>query len=361
MRSRLVASLLVLAAVLGAAAPADARHRQTRKKAIWGPVRVNGVSQFPLYRDLGVGIFQIFLRWNQVAPTRPAQADNPADPAYRWPPEIDDAVAQAQRNRMRVSVLMIGSPRWANGNHSFRWAPGDPRDFGAFATAAARRYPGVRLWMIWGEPDRRANFRPLDNVQPGLFLAPQHRVGPQTYAILLDTAYVALKRVRRSNLVIGGSTHTLGDVTAFQFVRYMRLPNGRPPRMDLYAHNPFGLRRPNMRNPPSPKFGVDFSDLGRFAKWIDRWLGRRPDGKRLPLFLSEFTLPTAPDRRFNFHVDRAVQADWVAAAIGIARGWSRIYTFGYETFRDDPALGYMSGLIDAQGRKKPAYFAYRRG
>jgi hypothetical protein len=131
--------------------------------------------------------------------------------------------------------------------------------------------------------------------------------------------------------------------------------------MDLYAHNPFSLRRPNMRNAPSPRYSVDFSDLGRLAAWIDRWLGRRPDGKRLPLFLSEFTLPTAPDSRFNFHVTHAVQADWVAAAIGIARGWSRIYTFGYETLRDDPAQRHMSGLINDRGRRKPAYFAYRRG
>jgi hypothetical protein len=360
MRSRLIALVLVLAAALAAAAPADARHRQTRKKAIWGPVRIDGRSQFPLYRDLGVGIFQIFLRWNHVATARPVQPDNPADPAYRWPAEIDDAVAQARRNRMRVSVLIMGTPRWANGDRSFRWVPHDPRDFAAFATAAARRYPGVGLWQIWGEPTRRANFRPLDNVRPGLTLTEEEREGPRNYALLLDHAYVALKRVRRSNLVIGGSTYTLGDVSTFQWVRYMRLPDGRRPRMDLYAHNPFSLRRPYMRNPPSPRYSVDFSDLGRLAAWLDRWI-RRPDGKPLPLFLSEFTLPTAPDTRFNFHVTRAVQADWVAAAIGIARGWSRIYTFGYETFRDDPAAGHNSGLLDGRGRKKPAYFAFRRG
>jgi hypothetical protein len=39
-------------------------------KAIWGPVYRHGVNQFPLYRQLGVSIYQAELRWSEVAPTR---------------------------------------------------------------------------------------------------------------------------------------------------------------------------------------------------------------------------------------------------------------------------------------------------
>ena len=56
-RLRLIALALVLLAAF--APPADARY--SSKKAIWGPTKVNGVSQFPIYRDLGVGIFQMQL------------------------------------------------------------------------------------------------------------------------------------------------------------------------------------------------------------------------------------------------------------------------------------------------------------
>jgi hypothetical protein len=92
-----------------------------------------------------------------------------------------------------------------------------------FAVAAARRYKRVRLWMIWGEPDRGANFQPLP---------PNSPPGPERYARLLDRAYGSLKKLRRSNIVIGGMSMHAGDVIARDWVRWMRLPNGKPPRLD---------------------------------------------------------------------------------------------------------------------------------
>src|SRR5215207_3730657 len=100
--------LLPLAAVIWLALltpPADARY--SSKKAIWGPTQVDGVSQFPIYRDLGVGIYQIQLRWNQVAPSRPQRPGDPTDPAYRWPAEIAYAVRQGRRHGIRVSLMVI--------------------------------------------------------------------------------------------------------------------------------------------------------------------------------------------------------------------------------------------------------------
>src|SRR3954468_11511927 len=83
---------LLAAAALMMAAPADAR--QTLKKSIWGPAEVGGVSQFPIYKDLGAGIYQTAVNWATIAPTRPAHPVDPADPAYRWPSKIDYAIRQ---------------------------------------------------------------------------------------------------------------------------------------------------------------------------------------------------------------------------------------------------------------------------
>ena len=86
--------LLAATLVMGiAAAPVQARY--SPKKAIWGPAYVNGVSQFPRYQFLGAGIFEAQVRWENIAPTRPANLRNPRDPAYRWPAELDRAVAEA--------------------------------------------------------------------------------------------------------------------------------------------------------------------------------------------------------------------------------------------------------------------------
>ena len=91
---------------------------QTLQKGFWGPTEIDGVSQFPVYEELGVTIFQMQLPWAAVAPTRPADPRNPADPAYRWPAEIDRAIAEARSHGMSVLLMPIGAPPWANGGHT---------------------------------------------------------------------------------------------------------------------------------------------------------------------------------------------------------------------------------------------------
>lgn len=348
-------------AALGLAGPVDAA--QTSKKAMWGPVRVNGVSQFPIYRNLGVGIYQIAVSWNTVAALRPRNPTDPADPAYEWPKEVSDAIQQARLYGMRVSIMVIGAPGWANGGRAWNWAPRRPRDFADFTTAAARRYPSVKLWMIWGEPSRQSNFQPLTPAPRPRRLNARQAAAPKRYARILDAAYGALKRVRRGNLVIGGNTYTAGDpgsISAWAWIRYMRLPDGSRPRMDLYGHNPFSYREPNFRNPPKCCGSADFSDLRRLARHIDRYLAR-PSRRRIPLFLSEFTIPTGRrDYEFNFHTTRATQARWINRALRYARGWSRIYTLGWIHLYDVP-LQTNGGLLDSRGRKKPGYYAFRNG
>lgn len=359
MRRLPIPALLLLTLALAMPAVADARY--SRKKAIWGPTQVNGVSQFPIYRDLGVGIYQMALQWDQVAPTKPQRPGDPADPAYRWPEEVDYAIREGARHRIRVALMITRAPSWANGGRSSEWAPKRPRDFAAFARAASRRYERVRLWMIWGEPSRDFNFKPLPRFEA---------TGPRRYARILDAAYGSLKRERRSNLVIGGNTFTTGDVSPRQFIRSMRLPNGRPPRMDMYGHNPFTRRKPALRKGPLGHGYADFSDLDTLAGWIDSNLGRRPSGGPIRLFLAEFTLPTDhPNHEFNFWVTRKVQANWLAAALRITRRWSRIYALGWIALYDEPPNGpngapgdeVNRGLLEWDGDRKPSYRAFRRG
>ena len=342
---------------------APAARAAALEKGFWGPVAVDGVSQFPLYEQLGVTIYQTSLSWESVAPTRPASAREPTDAAYRWPAEIDEAIAQARARGMKVLIMLIRTPPWANGGRSGEYAPDRAADFADFARAAARRYPGVRHWMIWGEPSRSNNFKPFVQQPLGTRLTPAQRRAPRRYARLLDAAYGQLKAERRSNLVIGGNTYVTGEVRPPDWVRSMRLPDGRPPRMDLYGHNPFSFRNPDLRNPPSTQDLVDFSDLGRFDRQIQRDL-RRPRSKRIRLFLSEFTIPTAPDSEFNFYVSRKTQAKWITNAFKVARkvnaaglGWIHLYD-------GPPVPGQTSvngGLLTHDGRRKPGFYAFMRG
>jgi hypothetical protein len=356
MRRLATALFLTIAATAVAVAPADAA---SRKKLIWGPVEVNGVSQFPIYDDLGAGIYQTVLDWSEVAPDRPRHPLRPSDPAYRWPAEIDMAISEARKHGMRVALTVMWSPRWANGGRPIQWAP-RPRAYARFVRAASRRYPSIRLWQIWGEPSRLANWQPLKEFETG---------GPRRYARLLDAAYGALKRQSRRNIVIGGNTFTTGHVTPLAFIRAMRLPGGRRPRLDLYGHNPFSAREPALGNPPLGLGFADFSDLDTLTRWIDRYLGRRR-GRPIRLYLSEFTVPTDHENyEFNFFVRRDVAADWLGRALRITRRWKRIYTLGWFSLYDErpngpngsPGDEVNRGLLDWRGQPKPAYEAYKRG
>jgi hypothetical protein len=350
-----IASLVALFSAAAVDAPAAGN------KAIWGPIRMpDGSSAFPVYRDLGVDVLQMQLHWNDVAPRRPARAKDPADPAYRWPPEIAQAIREGRRYGIRIALMPWRSPRWANGGRPPHWVPNN-RHYARFLKAASRRYRSVRHWMIWGETNRRAVFEPLPIGRPR---------GPRRYATLLRAAYRSLKRRSRDNVVIGGMTFSFGEqLMPGDFIRFMRLPNGKPPPLDLYGHNPFGTRFPDISvdgfaGSPASRDICDLDklhgDLRRMYRGEYRHFRRR--GPRL--WISEYTISSdRGNKAFNFYVSREDQARYLTAAYDIARTSRFIAAFGWIGLLDDPATdpaGLTTGLISWEGERKPAYFAYRR-
>ncbi len=260
--------------------------------------------------------------------------------------------------------MLIFAPPWANGGREPRWAPTRAQDFADFAAAAAKRYPAVRHWMIWSEPTKASNFQPLAPDQ-GRPLKGDALDGPHKYAQILDRSYAALKRLNRRNLVIGGNTFTVGTVAPLRWIRAMRLPGGRRPRMDLWGHNPFSARVPDLKAPSLGSGYADFSDLDNLAKVLDRAYRRAPRKQRhMKLFLSEYSLPTDhANFEFNFYVTQEKQASWLKQALRITRRYKRIYTLGYLGLYDDATRDdgqqVERGLLNRDGERKPAYAAYR--
>jgi hypothetical protein len=332
------------------AAKATKTRRRGPKKALWGFPRRGVRSNFPAFADLGVRYWQTYLSWAAIARERPQRPEDPNDPAYQWPAELDWSVRQAARHRIRVALMVWETPSWANGGRDKRWAPDDPRDYEQFLVAASRRYPSVRHWMIWGEPAR--------NMLPGAY---DSRVGPQAYARLLDAAYGGLKRVSRRNVVIGGMSYTVMPVAPVDWAHWMRLPDGRRPRLDMWGHNPYEFRSPGRNKPLLAPRARGFSDLDRFVAELDRAF----PGKRLKLWLSEYGVQSDHDSHyFDFHVSQREQARWVRRAYRIVRRFSRVAVLGWWRFEDEPPNArrdhQRSGLVTWTGRRKPAYHAYRK-
>jgi hypothetical protein len=321
-------------------------------KMIWGPNQLpDGSSAFPVYRRLGVEVLEQQVSWRDVATARPAHPRDPRDPAYRWPSSVDQAVVQARAAGIRVAIMVTQSPDWANGGRGPARVPDDVGDYANFVVAAARRYSTVRHWMIWGEPTRFGSFAP----QKG-------KRGARAYARLLDRAYGALKHVSKRNIVIGGMTWTLGTIPPQSFVRWLRLPSGKPPRLDYYGHNPFSTRFPRLGADPYYKGLRDMSDVDTLAHEVRRAYRSRHRAPKL--WLSEFTVSSDhASRAFSFFVSRRAQARWLAAAYRIAARERYIAALGWYSLLDEVTTDpdpLTTGLMTADGRPKPAFFAYRR-
>jgi len=261
---------------------------------------------------------------------------------------------------MRVLLQVVTTPSWANGGRAYNYPPTDVRDLAGFVAAAARRYPAVHLWMIWGEPDRQATFA-IDKAVPYTqrALTPAQARAPHVYAQMLDASYGALKAVSKSNMVIGGNTYTTGYIPVKLWIENLRLPNGRRPRMDMYGHNPFTSREPSANKRPTGYGYYDFSDLARLSQLVNQYLA--PPRHKLKIFISEWTIPTAPDSEFPYYVTRAAQARWITRAWWLVHHWSFIDAFGWIHLYDDPPGGSMGGLLSHRGVAKPGYYAFKAG
>lgn len=330
-------------------------------KAIWGPTEfaagnaacptaTQPCSPFPVYRQLGVDVFQFQIHWDEVAPTRPAHPRDPEDPAYNWG-AIDNVVREASEYGIDLAALIQRAPGWANGGRSPIWAPTSPRTFADFAYAVSKRYPSIHRWMIWGEPSRRENFLPMDSKRP---------TGVHIYAGILDASYAALKQASPSNIVIGGMTLNGGTVMPPQFLQWLKLKNGRPPRMDLWGDNPFDARFPDLADKPLGRFR-GFNDIDTLHAEIKSVY--RAGHRKVPkLWLSEWTIVSdRPLQLFSgFFVSRREQAARLKAAYQIASRTSYVAGLGWFTLEDQATDegGAAWGLMQADGTPKPAFRAY---
>ncbi|HEY6779705.1 MAG TPA: hypothetical protein VI111_02055 [Thermoleophilaceae bacterium] len=186
---------------------------------------------------------------------------------------------------------------------------------------------------------------------------------------MLAAAYRALKRNDRRNIVIGGMTFSFGEVRPRDFARWMRLPDGRPAPLDLYGHNPFSRRFPDLRDTEYMGYpgARDFGEIDTFHRQLDAiYRGRtarfRHQGPKL--WLSEFTISSDQgNHAFDFFVSRREQARWLTAAFQIAHRTSWIAALGWIGLLDEPVTldrHLTTGLMTYEGHRKPAYRAYKR-
>jgi hypothetical protein len=330
MRTLLAAALLA-ALVLPAAAAGAPGVRYGIQDDAWlahGPGSV--AERVATLERMGVQAVRFTIHWDAAEPSRGR---------FDW--AAPDRVLPALRARgIRTLVTLTGAPRWANGGRPANVAPRRGGDFARFATAVAQRYPWVRDWSIWNEPNQARFLRPAS---------------PRTYVTrLLNPAYEALKTANRGNRVAGGETAPRGNVGGLSPVAWIRGMKAAGARLDAYAHHPYPTSRfeTPLRGGCAHCQTITMSTIDRLVVETARaWPGKR-------LWLTEYGYQTNPPDRL-LGVSPTTQARFLAEGAYRAYRAPRVDLLIRYLVQDeaDPAR-FQTGLFTAQGKPKPSAAAF---
>jgi hypothetical protein len=418
MTTALRTALLVGALTLLLAAPAPASKTQ---ESIFedetqllerGPEVLN--ATLDEMSRLGADTIRSLVLWSRIAPAggrRPKGFDgtNPAAyPAASWDP-YDDLVRGASIRRL--SLLLSPStpiPGWASDCQRIRTTTckPNPKQYGAFVTALAKRYSGtyadenqgggvlprVTRWSFGNEPNQQGWLTPQYENRGGRLVATaavRHR----------QLATAAIKALRASGH--GGDQMLLGEIAPIGIRRgslklrdAVALAHGSIPPVEFlrklfcldssgrrltgaegrahscsgyrrlsvtgFAHHPYqrGGSRPPAQAPQAAG-EIPISAASRLRRLLTQAGRASRIPRSLPVFYTEFGFQTNPPDRL-FGVRAALQADYINQSDWIAYRDPKVSAVAQYKLVDDPSVAsFQSGLRFIDGSPKPAYDAYR--
>ena len=330
---RLVLLAILAALALPAVADASPYIRSGVQDDAWlefGPGTLD--SRLDALDALGTDVVRVTIDW---------RATEPRAGVYDWT-RADRLLAGLHSRGIAPLVTLYGSPGWANGGQPENWAPVSTTSFAAFARNIAERYPYVRMWAIWNEPNQRRWLRPTT---------------PATYVKkLLNPAYAAIHSVSRSSQVAGGVTApraSAGGVSPVDWIAGMAAAHAR---LDAYAHNPYPLRRGE-----TPMSGgcdhcktITMATLPRLLCDVQHAFG-----VHTRIWLTEYGYQTNPPDTL-LGVSFATQSKYVSEAALCAYEAPRVDVLIHYLVQDEPdPARWQSGVYTAADHAKPALQALR--
>jgi len=382
---------LTVAAVGASAGSARGLRTGFTDNAIFDPS-----AQGELHRDRWLdraksaraGIIRISVDWRNVTRNKPKHPANPNDPAYGFV-RLDESIRAAKSHGLDVVLTVYRAPDWAEGRHPPKrvqpgaWKP-NPRAYGKFGQALARRYSGhlhglprVHYFEVWTEPNLTQ------------FLAPQWKgkraFAPRRYRALLNHFYAGVHKAQRKATVIGGSTSPFGDSRKHQlypthprmhpmvFLRTVLCLNGklkrtknckREPHLDAVSAHPINFANgPHYKPYSNNDLQVaNFSRVGRIVRAARRANTVRPKGGK-PLWVTEEGMLSDPPNPKGVPVMK--HARWLEESLYLLwkQGASVVLNLNIRDTPYDPnrAPGgqWNTGIFFYNGREKPAFKSFR--
>lgn len=297
-------------------------------------------ARIALLKKLGVGIVRYNLQWSTIASSRPSIASSPDDPAYDWT-AADTVLDALHAAGIPVLLTVNGTPAWANGGRPPSYTPTSSSTFTSFVTAAATRYPWVKKWTIWNEPNQSRWLRP-DSAR--LYVTR-----------LLNPAYAVLHREIPGVQVGTGGTAPRAGSSGVSPLSWLDGLHAAHARFDAYAHNPYPV------SPQETPFAgacahcttVTMATLERLIAKLDGYFGKKP------IWLTEYGYQTSPPDR-AFGISWTKQAQFLSEAALRAYELPQVSVLIHYLYRDEPDIGaWQSGLQTGSGRHKPSFAAFR--
>lgn len=333
----------LLLAFLLSAGPATARPVP---REFFGIVPQGPLTASDLDRMEGaVGTLRIPVVWSEVEP----------EAGVRDFQRFDELIAAAAERGIRVLPVVYGTPAWL-APQAARPPLGDGRAReawafflhllvsrygrgGAFWGGRSRRLP-VHDWQIWNEPNFKLFWRP--------------RPSPRGYAHLLAISARAIRHVDAdARIFTGGVAPVGGGLLPWVFLRRLYRVPGVQSAFDVLAVHPYAPSVGQMR--------VQVRDA--------RTVMDAAGDTGTPMVVSEFGVASQGVIPSAFVLGPEGQARFARDALRLLlskrRAWG-IVGADWFTWRDglvpDRHCSFCegAGLIDAEGRPKPAWGAFRR-
>jgi hypothetical protein len=350
-----LAALAALLAACGAAAAAPIASLQDDNL-----VNVSGPAldaRLDALAATGAKATRVDVLWREVAQTRPADARDPADPAYDWS-RYDQIVRGLAARGVATLMDFYLTPEWASRSGSPTAAP-RAADGARFAAALARRYSGtfaagggalpeVRRIEVWNEPNLPGFWNPQCRRGPrGKALL----VSPSAYASLLAASYREIKTANPRAIVVGGAAGPAGAsptacptdgraaVGSLDFVR--RVADEGPP-IDAWSMHIYPIG-----SPLQAFFVPSWSTLPQVIRQVDRL------APGAPIHITETGYHTSYNRFHRYFVSEEQQAAWVDETMVAASRNPRVQLVTWFNFQDNPR--WTGGLLRVDGTRKPAY------
>ncbi len=241
-----------------------------------------------------------------------------------------------------------------------------PRAYGRMVRRLGERFPTVRRWGLWNEPNQPRWLWPQ-------YVRREDRqvlVSARRYRRLARAGIAALRATGHAgDVILLGETAPIGHTSGPPADRltapepFLRALLGRGPRLRVtgYAHHPYtngaaASPRQRLLGPGQ----ISIGNAGVLKRLLARGARRGAIPRRLPIWYTEFGYQSnPPDRRLG--VPYARQAEYLNQSDAIAAADPRIAAVAQYLLVDDrDVFGFQSGLRrHGSLKRKPAYAAYR--